>query len=186
MPRADLFAAGDPIAHPGQRHERPVAVAYRRHAVAQIDLRRLEHDLVLPRLVADERLVAIVLPAVEREMDVGVDEPGHDPPAARVDLLGAGGDRHRAARAHLRDARAFHDQHRIAQRRAAVAVDERRADDRDPRRRRLRGEWSERESDDCKDDQAAYGMPHSGQLYSDGWAARQCLARAWHVPGTDG
>src|SRR3954468_11467739 len=106
-PPPALFAAGDPIAHPGQRHERAVAVAYRRHAVAQIDLRRLEHDLVLPRLVADERLVAIVLPAVEREMDVGVDEPGHDPPAARVDLLGAGGDRHRAARSHPRAARPF-------------------------------------------------------------------------------
>src|SRR3954464_9021662 len=83
-PRPDLFAARDLIAHSGQRHERAVAVAYRRPPVAQIDLRRLEHDLVLPRLVADERLVAVVLPAVEREMDVGVDEPGHDPPAARV------------------------------------------------------------------------------------------------------
>src|SRR3954468_7604961 len=109
-PCADLFAAGDAIAHPGQRHESAVAVAHGRHAVAQVDLRRLEHDLVVPRLVADERLVAIVLPAVQREMDVGVDEPGHDPPTARINLLGAGGDRHRAARSHLCDARPFHDQ----------------------------------------------------------------------------
>ena len=74
------------IANPRQRQQRAVTVADGGDAVTQVDLRRLEHDLVLARLVLRHRLVAIVLPAVERQVNVGVDHPRHQPAAARVDL----------------------------------------------------------------------------------------------------
>src|SRR5713226_6240880 len=90
-PRASLFAARDGVTDPRERNERPVTVADGGNAVAQVDLRRFEHDVVLPRLVADERLVAIVLTAVERQVDVGVDQAWEHPPAARVDLARVGG-----------------------------------------------------------------------------------------------
>ena len=126
-----LFAARDLIADLRQRQQRAVAVAHGGDAVAQIDLRRLEDDLVLARLVFRQRLVAIVLAAVERQVDVGVDQAWHDPPAARVDLLRVGGNRHGAARPTARDARAVDQDHGVGERRPAVAVDHRAADDRE-------------------------------------------------------
>ena len=137
--RAGLLAARDPIADLRQRQQRAVAVAHGGDAVAQIDLRRLEDDLVLARLVFRQRLVAIVLAAVERQVDVGVDQAGHDPAAARVDLLRVGGNRHaRRAAPTARDARAVDQDDRVGDRRAAVAVDHRAADDRDACSGRLR------------------------------------------------
>ena len=130
-PRAGLLAARDPIADPGQRQQRAVAVAHGRDAVAQIDLRRLEHDVVLPRLILGHRLVAIVLAAVERQVHVGVDQARHDPASARVDLPRVRGNRHGAARSDRGDARAV-DQRRPRRRSA------RRRCRRSPCRRRSR------------------------------------------------
>ncbi len=102
--RTGLLATRDPVANLRERHQRPVAVAHGRDAVAQVDLRRFQHDVVLPRLVLCESLVSIVLAAVEREVHVRVDEPRDDPLAARIDLAGVGRDRHRTPRPNRRDA----------------------------------------------------------------------------------
>jgi hypothetical protein len=56
LPAARILAPtcrrGDRVADRGQRQQRAVAVAHGGDAVAEIDLRRLEDDLLLPRLVA--------------------------------------------------------------------------------------------------------------------------------------
>ena len=129
-PRADLLAARDPVANPGQRQQRAVAVADGRDAVAEIDLRRLEDDLLLARLILRQRLVAIVLPAVERQVHVGVDHAGNDPSPARVDLPRVGRNPHGASRTDGGDPRAVDHHHRVGDWRAAVAVDHRASDDR--------------------------------------------------------
>ena len=123
-PRADRVAARDGVAHLHQRHERAVTVANRRDAVAQIDLGGLEDDGVLPWLITNERLVPVVLAAVQRQVDVGVDETREDPLAAGVDLPGARGHRDAAARADRGNASAPNQHDRVRGRRAAVAVDD--------------------------------------------------------------
>src|SRR5262245_50533521 len=135
-PRADGIAARDRVAYLHQRHERAIAVANRRDAVAQIDLGGLEDDGVLPWLITNERLVPVVLAAVQRQVDVGVDEAREDPLATGLDLSGARGDRDAAARADRRDAPATDQYDRVRDRRAAVAVDDGTAhESRDARRR---------------------------------------------------
>jgi hypothetical protein len=137
-PGADLVAAVDGIADLGQRHQRAVAVADRGDAVGEVDLSGFEHNLLLPRLVADERLVPVVLPAVEREVHVRVDQPGKDPAAARVDLGRAGRNGDGAAGSDRRDPRAEEQDYGIGDRGTAGSVDDGAADDRRRRRRRLR------------------------------------------------
>src|SRR4029077_7852724 len=122
-PRADRVAARDGVADLYERHERAVTVANRRDAVAQIDLGGLEDDGVLPWLITNERFVPVVLAAVQRQVDVGVDETGEDPLAPGLDLPGACGHRDPRARADRRDASARDSHDRVPSRRAAVAVD---------------------------------------------------------------
>ena len=74
----DGLTGGNAVAHGNQRRQHAVAVAHGRHAVLQLQLRCFEHDLALARMVFRQRLVALVDAAVERQVNVGVDEAGHD------------------------------------------------------------------------------------------------------------
>ena len=83
--RAHCLTARDAVADADERRQHPVAVAHRGDAPLQLDLRRLEDELVLAIVVADQRLVALVDTAVERQVDVRVDEAGNDESPRRVD-----------------------------------------------------------------------------------------------------
>ena len=126
-PRCDLIAHGD------ERHQQPVAVAHGGDAVAQLQLRRFEDDLALSGVVFGERLVAFADAAVERQVHVGVDQAGHDELAAGIDRRRASRNRNRRSRTGRRDAAAGHHDHAVADRCAAVAVDDRPARDRNHR-----------------------------------------------------
>jgi hypothetical protein len=133
--RSRLVAARDHVAPVHERHERAVAVAHGRDAVGEVDLRSFDDDVVEAGLIPHHRLVAIVLAAVEREMDVRVDHAGDDPAAACVDLRRGGGNRHGVPRSNGRDAPPADDDRPVGNWRIARAVDDRRADDRGRRRR---------------------------------------------------
>ena len=124
-PLLDLLAHGD------ERHQQSVTVAHGRDAVLQLQLRRLEDDLLLPRMVLGQRLVAIARAAVERQVDVGVDETGQDKLAGGVDdrsrRPGTGVDDRGPAGG---DASVRDDDDAIGDWGAAVAVDEGGAGDR--------------------------------------------------------
>jgi hypothetical protein len=122
--------------------------------VCEIDLRRLEDNVLLARLVLRERFVSIVLAAVERQMDIGVDQPGQNPLATRVDLPRVGGNRHDAARPDSRDAPAVDQHDAIGQRRPTIAIDHDAADNRGTRAWRLRERRRARDQAGRGDDQS--------------------------------
>ena len=122
--RAGGLAGRDVVAHLRQWDEKAVAVADRRHPVRQVDLRGLEHDLVLARVVLGERLVAIAHAAVERKMDVRVEEARDHPAPGRVDDGGVTGNADVAARSDGADPVAVDHDDRVGDRGTAVAVDQ--------------------------------------------------------------
>ena len=132
------LARGDAVAHRRQRPQHAVAVAHGGDAVAQLNLRRLEHDVLLTIVVAHERLVPIVHAAVQREVDVGVGETRHDEFAVAVHDLRARRHWCRRTRPDRADPVAGDDDDAVTKGSAAVSVDHRRADDGD--RARLRAD----------------------------------------------
>ncbi len=85
-----------------------------------------------------ERVGTAVGPAGLREMDVGVDEPGHEPGTGEIDDADVGGHRAALARTGAVDLAVAQEHDRVGDGRSAAAVDERRADQGARRRRRAR------------------------------------------------
>ena len=125
--RADHLAAFDRVAHGEQRLEDPVAVAERRDAALEVQLRPLQRDLEALVLVAHVRLH---VPA-EGDVHVGVDEARRDELPGAVDPPGTVGDVDARTLPHRLDARAADEDRRVGEGWAAVAVDHRGPDDGD-------------------------------------------------------
>ena len=95
----------------------------------QLQLRRFEDDLFLARVILRERLVAIARSAVQRQVNVGVDETGQDELPRAVDDGRARGNRRRRSRPRRGDPSVGDQDDAVGDRRATVAVNQRRAGD---------------------------------------------------------
>jgi hypothetical protein len=126
--------------------------------VRQLQLCRLEDDVGLAVVVADQRLVALVDPAVERQVDVGADEPRHDVVVGGVDHGGPGGHADGAARPGGADPALLDQADGVGDGGATGAVDERAAGDGDDAV--LRG--------GARDDGAQRGQAHAGRGKTSG------------------
>ena len=118
---------GNRVANDDQRRQRAIAVAHGRDAVLELRLCRLDDEIDESVFIAHHRLAVVV----QREVHVGVDETGSRVLSSRVDDPSAFGHLRRRARADGGDALPAHDDRRIGDGLAAIAIDDRRTDDRD-------------------------------------------------------
>src|SRR6202035_2864561 len=124
-PRSFNLSAVDSLPHVRKWAEGPHRIEYGGDAVFQRDLRGFLDDALEIVFVARQELD--IGPARPRhKVHIGIHDPGYDELAGRIDLARAYWDGHRVARTHRRDLLVGNDDHAIANRRTAVAVNDRR------------------------------------------------------------
>jgi hypothetical protein len=123
--RSQQFAVRDRVANDDERQQRAVAVTHGGNSVLELRLRRLDDDVEEAVLVAHHRFAVVV----QRQMHVGVDETRRDVLAGGVDDARVLRNGDLRSRADGDDALAADDDDTVGNRRAAVSVDERAADD---------------------------------------------------------
>ncbi len=118
---ADLVALPVPVAQ-GHRQVGPVAeVAHRRHAGLEGLLSGETHAEEQRAVVVGQEPPHRVDAGVEAQMDVGVDQPGHEGGISEIDHIGIRREAHAALR-HRRQSPAFNEESRLLH--AVVAVEQ--------------------------------------------------------------